>query len=73
MCIRSVLGTSRSCAPFAHCCRCPYINFHTSAASAHGYLQALDLIGPILSQTQALELAAFLFGDLLRPAAEETV
>jgi hypothetical protein len=68
-----VLGTSRSCEPFAHCCRCPYINFHSSVVSANGYLQALDLTGPILSQTQALDLAAFLFGDLLRPVAEATV
>jgi hypothetical protein len=62
-----VLGTSRSCEPFSHCTRCPYINFHTSAANAHGYLQALDLTGPILTQAQAMDLAAFLFGDLLRP------
>jgi hypothetical protein len=67
-----VLGTDRSGEPFAHCCRCPYINFHSSAADAHGYLEALDLTGPILTQTQALDLAAFLFGDLLRPVAEET-
>jgi hypothetical protein len=65
-----VLGTGRSCEPSAHCSRCPYINFHTSAATAHAYLQALDLSGPILTQTQALDLGAFLFGDLLRPLAE---
>jgi Alkylmercury lyase len=67
-----VLGTGRSGQQPAHCCRCPYINFHTSAASAHGYLQALDLSWPILTQAQALDLAAFLFGDLLRPVAEDT-
>ena len=64
-----VLGSSRSCEPAAHCCRCPYINFHTSAANAHAHLQALDLTGPVLTQIQALDLAAFLFGDLLRPVA----
>jgi hypothetical protein len=67
-----VLGTGRSDEPFAHCCRCPYINFHASAANAKSYLQALDLTGPILTQAQALDLAAFLFGDLLGPVAEET-
>jgi Alkylmercury lyase len=67
-----VLGTSSSCEPSAHCARCPYINFHTSAANAHVYLQALNLTGPILTQTQALDLAAFLFGELLRTAAENT-
>jgi hypothetical protein len=41
--------------------------------SANGYLQALDLTGPILTQTQALDLAAFLFGDLLQSVAQETV
>ena len=66
-----VLGTSRSCQPSAHCSRCPYINFHTSSATAHTYLQALNLAGPILTQTQALDLAAFLFGDLLRPVAKD--
>jgi hypothetical protein len=67
-----VLGTSSSCEPSAHCCRCPYINFHSSAANAHAYLQARDLTGPILTQTQALDLAAFLFDELLRPVAEDT-
>jgi hypothetical protein len=68
-----VLGTSISCEPSAHCARCPYINFHSSAANAHAYLQALNLTGPILAQTQALDLAAFLFGELLRTAAGDTV
>ena len=67
-----VLGTSSSCEPSAHCARCPYINFHTSAGNAHAYLQALNLTGPVLTQTQAMDLAAFLFGELLRPAAEDT-
>jgi hypothetical protein len=30
------------------------------------------LTGPILTQTQAVDLAAFLFGELLRTAAEDT-
>jgi hypothetical protein len=68
-----VLGTDRRGEPLAHCCRCPHINFHTSGANANSYLQALDLSGSILSQAQALDLAAFLFGDLLGPVAEETV
>jgi Alkylmercury lyase len=67
-----VLGCSRSCEPSAHCARCPCINFHTSAANAHAYLQALNLTGPILTQIQALDLAGFLFGDLLRPVAGDT-
>jgi Alkylmercury lyase len=68
-----VLGMGRSGEPFSHCCRCPYINFHTSAASAHGYLQGLDLTGPILTQAQALDLATFLFGDLLTECKEATL
>jgi hypothetical protein len=67
-----VLGSSRNSQQSAHCCRCPYINFHSSAANAHAYLQARDLTGSILTQIQALDLAAFLFGELLRSVAEDT-
>jgi hypothetical protein len=60
-----------SCEPSAHRSRCPYINFHTSASTAHAYLQALGLSGPILTQTKALDVAALLFGGLLEPVAED--
>lgn len=54
-----VLGTSRSREPSAHCSRCPYTNFDTSAAMADAYLHALGLSGRIVSQTQALHLTDF--------------
>jgi hypothetical protein len=64
-----VLGSDRSCGPSA-CCRCPYITFHSSPATAAAHLQTADLAGEILTQPQALAGGALLFGDLLRPVVE---
>jgi hypothetical protein len=64
-----VVGSDRSCGPSA-CCRCPYITFHSSPATAVAHMQAADLTGEILTQPQALAGGALLFGDLLRPIVE---
>jgi hypothetical protein len=64
-----VVGSDRSCGPSA-CCRCPYITFHSSSATAAAHLQAADLAGEILTQPQALTAGALLFGDLLQPGVE---
>jgi hypothetical protein len=64
-----VVGSDRSCGPSA-CCRCPYITFHSSSATAAAHLQAADLAGEILTQPQALAAGALLFGDLLQPGVE---
>jgi hypothetical protein len=64
-----VVGSDRSCGPSA-CCRCPFITFHSSPATAAGHLQAADLAGEILTQPQALAAGALLFGDVLCPVLE---
>lgn len=64
-----VVGSDRSIGPSA-CCRCPYITFHSSSATAAAHLQAADLAGEILTQPQALAAGALLFGDLLQPVVE---
>ncbi len=63
-----LLGTDRSCGPSA-CCRCPYLTFHSSPASAAAHLQAANLAGEILTEPQAPAAGALLFGALLRPSS----
>ena len=65
-----VVGSDRSCGASA-CSRCPYITFHTSAATAASHLQATHLVGEILTQPQALTAGALLFGELLQPVGAE--
>jgi alkylmercury lyase-like protein len=64
------VGTDHSPGPSA-CCRCPYITFHASAATARAYLQSSGLTGRVLSQPQATDVAALLFGGLINVSAED--
>jgi hypothetical protein len=65
-----VLGSDRSCGVSA-CAHCPYITFHSSPATAAAHLQAAHLDGEILTQSQALDAGALLFGDLLQTVVAE--
>ena len=65
-----LLGSGPSCGPTA-CQNCPYITFHSSPATAAAHLQAAHLDGEILTQSQALDAGALLFGDLLPTVVAE--
>lgn len=43
----------------------------TSATTVHAHHQATGRVGPILTQTQALDVGTFLFADLLRPPTDD--
>jgi hypothetical protein len=61
------VSAAGACCPNAAEACCPFVNFHSSAERAEAHLSAHpDLAGQVVDQAAAVELAAIVFGSLLR-------